>query len=211
MFPKERFVNSPEPNGPNFVEPHFNKLTPAEDERVTYLCEEALEVAKACTKILRHGWVCRDMSTEPMTIYDNRKHLYDELRDVYKAVIRLINAGELSHSVFRGGVVLNNTYFHHQGKGEQGEGYDIPLSKGPLPQDLLIDYTNWKGHRRIRPVRPVCIMFGSNEYHTVPQWLMEAYDLEDGGVKTFALSGIHAYLPMPGTVGPQENGTPIET
>ena len=35
---------------------HFNKLTPAQAERLAILIEECGEVIQAATKILRHGY-----------------------------------------------------------------------------------------------------------------------------------------------------------
>lgn len=66
------------------------------------------------------------------------------------------------------------------------------------PGEVRIDYTNWRGVRRIRRVVPVKFEFGSNEWHPEPQWLMEARDLdiEEEGVnslRTFALKGIHQW------------------
>ena len=47
-------------------------------------------------------------------------------------------------------------------------------------QDVVIDYTNWRGRRRDRRIRPVRVWFGSSDWHKEDQWLLEAVDLENG-------------------------------
>lgn len=60
-----------------------------------------------------------------------------------------------------------------------------------------IDYTNWRGHRRVRQIVPVAVTFDSNDYHPEPQWLLLAYDGADKSVvKTFAMSRIHSWTPL---------------
>jgi hypothetical protein len=80
------------------------------------------------------------------------------------------------------------------------EAIDEALAANPLPEALAtqaspitIDYTNWRGERRVREIVPLRIFFGSNEWHKEPQWLLEANDPEDGETKTFALTGIHGF------------------
>lgn len=60
---------------------------------------------------------------------------------------------------------------------------------------VKIDYTNWRGERRVRTVRPVAFYFGEVSWHPGRQWLMDAIDLEraEDGRRTFALSGIHSW------------------
>lgn len=50
-----------------------------------------------------------------------------------------------------------------------------------------VTYTNWKGNTSVRKIWPIKIFFGSTEYHTEPQWLVEATDLDKRQVRTFAL------------------------
>jgi hypothetical protein len=80
------------------------------------------------------------------------------------------------------------------------EAIDEALAANPLPDELAniappltIDYTNWRGERRVRDILPLRIFFGSNEWHKEPQWLLEAVDPEDGKTKTFAFAGIHGF------------------
>ena len=57
-----------------------------------------------------------------------------------------------------------------------------------------IDYTNWRGRRGVRQINPDgTMLFGSNEWHPEPQWLLGALDMNDGKYKLFALAGIHSW------------------
>lgn len=56
-----------------------------------------------------------------------------------------------------------------------------------------VDYTNWRGERRTRTIIPVSIRFGSTAWHTVPQWLLSAVDIEDGRTKEFAMASMHEW------------------
>jgi predicted DNA-binding transcriptional regulator YafY len=67
----------------------------------------------------------------------------------------------------------------------------------PDNRNILIDYTNYKGERRWRLVRPMNIWFGISVYHHQPQWFMHADDVEKSQVRDFALTCIHAVQPEP--------------
>lgn len=62
---------------------------------------------------------------------------------------------------------------------------------------VVIDYTNWRGVRASRMIRPVQggITFGTTEQHKEAQWLMAAYDLDrpDKPIRQFALINIHRW------------------
>lgn len=69
---------------------------------------------------------------------------------------------------------------------------------------VLIDYTNWRGVRRVRRVMPVSIRFGATDWHPTEQWLMTAYDATEGAVRDevfkrtpelreFAMKDIHSW------------------
>lgn len=60
-------------------------------------------------------------------------------------------------------------------------------------EDVTIDYTNWRGERRLRVVRPIRIAFMANSYHPEYQWLLSAVDREDGKIKSFSLNNIHGW------------------
>ena len=100
---------------------HFNRLTPAEAERLALLAEECGEVVQAIGKVLRHGFE----STHPDGGPTNREALERECGDVYHAIWRLIGAGDIdgngmsqraddkAKSVVR--------YLHHQGHNAPGK------------------------------------------------------------------------------------------
>lgn len=59
---------------------------------------------------------------------------------------------------------------------------------------LFIDYTNYRGERAVREIRPVTAPYlGSNEYHPQVQWLVNAVDVERDLERTFALRDVHAW------------------
>ena len=58
---------------------------------------------------------------------------------------------------------------------------------------VTIDYTNWRGDRRMRTVRPLRIEWGSNKWHVAPQWLLVAHDHEANSERTFAMQNIHSF------------------
>lgn len=62
-------------------------------------------------------------------------------------------------------------------------------------QSVTIDYTNWKGERDVRHILPLRVFFGHNEWHTEPQWLIEAHDLDKSALRTFAMKDIHSWNP----------------
>ena len=66
----------------------------------------------------------------------------------------------------------------------------------PKQNAVRIDYTNWRGERRMRTVEPLEFRLGEVSWHPGRQWLMDAIDLErtdDDRRRTFALSGIHSW------------------
>jgi NTP pyrophosphatase (non-canonical NTP hydrolase) len=72
----------------------FNKLSPAEAERLALLAEECGEVVLAVGKILRHGYESvNPYAPEKGT---NRMALADELGDVAAATKLLQQAGDVS-------------------------------------------------------------------------------------------------------------------
>lgn len=70
---------------------HFNRLSPAEAERIALLMEEAAEVVQACGKILRHGYE----STHPDGGPTNRQQLEKELGDMTVAKGLMLQAGDI--------------------------------------------------------------------------------------------------------------------
>lgn len=95
---------------------HFNGLTPAEQERLAILSEEAAEVIQIVGKILRHGYESYNPILNGPT---NRRLLEVELGDLDAAVKRCIFNGDIikgniqKHSMNK----MDNArrYLHHQG------------------------------------------------------------------------------------------------
>lgn len=58
---------------------------------------------------------------------------------------------------------------------------------------ISIDYTNWRGERSLREIVPQSIRFGTSEWHTTPQWLLLAFDIEKRVGREFALDCIHEW------------------
>jgi len=57
-----------------------------------------------------------------------------------------------------------------------------------------IDYTNWRGERRIREILPLRLWFGATEWHPTPTYLLKAIDCEDGKTKDFTMGTIHQWV-----------------
>ena len=93
---------------------HFNKLTPAEAERLALLSEELGEAQQAIGKILRHGYE----STHPDGGPTNRKMLERELGDVSFAMVFMGECGDIDEAHVEDMKRLKNLkvgrYFHHQ-------------------------------------------------------------------------------------------------
>lgn len=70
----------------------FNRLTPAEHERLSVLMEEMGEAIQAIGKVFRHGYE----TTHPDGGPTNRDMLENELGDVRYAMIAICEAGDLS-------------------------------------------------------------------------------------------------------------------
>jgi NTP pyrophosphatase (non-canonical NTP hydrolase) len=96
-----------------------NRLTDAEDERLTLLSEECSEVIQAICKIQRHGYQSTNQGELPRT---NRDQLQLELGHVMHAVRRMMDAGDLdSYAVFEAQLEKNENvepFLHHQAQQE---------------------------------------------------------------------------------------------
>lgn len=96
------------------ISPHFNRLTPAEQERLANLAVQAAELAAMCNKVIRHGWRAIDNSVTPSMTYNNRALLTDRMRDVFEGMYRMTLAIDIDPKVLQLPVVLSNRYMHHQ-------------------------------------------------------------------------------------------------
>jgi phage FluMu protein Com len=57
-------------------------------------------------------------------------------------------------------------------------------------EGLEFIYTNWKKESRKRRVKPIKLEFGSTEWHSEPQWLLVAIDLDKQKERRFAVNDI---------------------
>jgi predicted DNA-binding transcriptional regulator YafY len=67
-------------------------------------------------------------------------------------------------------------------------------------KEVVIDYTNYRGERSMRRIRPTNLVWDSNEWHPVEQWLLIAWDLDKDASRAFAVSGIHSWVPLTASV-----------
>ena len=67
----------------------------------------------------------------------------------------------------------------------------LHLCKGE--KDIAVEYTNYRGERSIRLLRPIHFYYGITEYHQDQQWLMSAYDHAKQALRTFAMRDIRTW------------------
>ena len=68
------------------------------------------------------------------------------------------------------------------------------MSDTNVAWDVTIEYTNWRGERSTRRVRPTGEMiFKSTQWHLEPQWLIRAIDLDKREERLFAIADIHSW------------------
>mgnify|MGYP000753318233 CR=1 FL=1 len=67
-------------------------------------------------------------------------------------------------------------------------------------QVVEIDYTNWRGVRGLRRIRPIpeTLRFTSTEYHMAPQWIIDAMDLDKNELRNFAMADVHSWRSIEG-------------
>jgi hypothetical protein len=74
---------------------------------------------------------------------------------------------------------------------EQPVADEATIRSGPAIQFV---YQNYAGKIAVRNAVPVRMTFGSNEWHKDRQWLMDAFDLEHGAMRSFAVKDIIKFL-----------------
>src|SRR5690349_10917823 len=72
----------------------------------------------------------------------------------------------------------------------------LDLSSDPSAV-VIIRYTNYRGETADRRIVPICIRFGSTEWHPEEQWLLEAFDLDRNAPRAFALKDVLEWRPRP--------------
>jgi predicted DNA-binding transcriptional regulator YafY len=55
---------------------------------------------------------------------------------------------------------------------------------------VTMTYTNYRGERANRLVLPERVWFGATDWHPAHQWLMDAYDFDRKGLRSFAVCEI---------------------
>jgi predicted DNA-binding transcriptional regulator YafY len=63
------------------------------------------------------------------------------------------------------------------------------------PTTVVIDYTNYRGQRARRRILPNRLWYGAVDWHPQAQWILDAWDLEKGAIRSFAMSEIHSWEP----------------
>lgn len=58
---------------------------------------------------------------------------------------------------------------------------------------VKIVYTNYRGEKAERLIKPVSIWFGSTEWHADEQWLLHAFDIEKDAERDFAMKDIESW------------------
>lgn len=95
---------------------HFNRLTPAEAERLALLAEECGEAIQIIGKILRHGYESRNPTVDRGPT--NREMLEKEVADVYVAARMMFEAGDIRRLACAGHEERKQEsvrkYLHHQ-------------------------------------------------------------------------------------------------
>lgn len=114
----------------------FNKLTDAQDERLSMLAEEAAEIIKCCTKIQRHGYESYNPDVSTDKRLSNRLHLQKELAELIGVMDQMCAEDDISGSsidvLSRQAWQKKLKYTHHQ----------------PTPDDVEIKRRNalWARH-----------------------------------------------------------------
>lgn len=68
------------------------------------------------------------------------------------------------------------------------------MSRESQERPALIDYTNHRGERSVRPILPIRIWHGFSEWHgPTQQWFLRAFDLQKNLTRDFAMTGIHEW------------------
>lgn len=78
---------------------------------------------------------------------------------------------------------------------------------------IQFEYTNHRGEKAVRKVRPIRIWFGSTAWHPEAQWLLEGFDLDRKETRDYAMSNMHGGWARVGAtittmvqVKPEDNG-----
>lgn len=71
---------------------------------------------------------------------------------------------------------------------------DTPQPAGPVAGEVVrIDYVNHRGERAIRTVIPECCYLGEVTWHPGMQWILDAFDVDKGAIRSFAIADIQRW------------------
>jgi predicted DNA-binding transcriptional regulator YafY len=80
------------------------------------------------------------------------------------------------------------------------DGRPIPITDRdglPARELVTLDYTNHRGERSLRTVKPLGVFFGQDTLHPEPQYLLVGWDLEKRAMRHFAMRDIHKWEKAP--------------
>lgn len=60
-------------------------------------------------------------------------------------------------------------------------------------QVVVLVYTNYRGERATRRIIPERIWFGATDWHPEPQWLLDAFDIDRGAERSFAIKDVEQF------------------
>ncbi|HSO00531.1 MAG TPA: hypothetical protein VLS89_19700 [Candidatus Nanopelagicales bacterium] len=63
-----------------------------------------------------------------------------------------------------------------------------------INKTVQILYTNYRHETSIRKIIPSRIWFGSTPWHPEQQWLLDAFDIDRGESRSFAVADIRAWF-----------------
>ena len=62
------------------------------------------------------------------------------------------------------------------------------ILRGSRLKRVRVDYTNYRGEfQKNRLIIPLKLIWGENEYHPTPQWLLEVFDEDKDALRIYAL------------------------
>jgi predicted DNA-binding transcriptional regulator YafY len=59
--------------------------------------------------------------------------------------------------------------------------------------NVEIDYTNHRGERQIRCIKPIRLTWCKSDWHPGEQWILYAFCYERNAEREFAMAGIHRW------------------
>jgi len=74
-------------------------------------------------------------------------------------------------------------------------GLGLPNFFPDSPALFEILYTNYRGEKDWRCIQPVRVWFGATEWHSEPQWLLDAVDKARDVERSFAMKDIEVVRP----------------